>query len=75
MTKSNALDCPMIALSVRGLSVRDAEAALAESLGDQAAVSSPTHRNRDPARRSSKDGPSHRIVSPTNRGHAHTFHT
>ena len=39
MTKTNALESLVIASFVRGLSVRDVEAALAEALGDQAAIS------------------------------------
>jgi putative transposase len=39
VTKTNALESLVIASFVRGLSVRDVEAALAEALGDQAAVS------------------------------------
>ena len=39
VTKTNALESLVIASFVRGLSVRDAEATLAESLGDQAAIS------------------------------------
>jgi hypothetical protein len=42
VTKTNALESLVIASFVRGLSVRDAEAALAEALGDQAAVSKST---------------------------------
>jgi hypothetical protein len=38
----NALDSLAIATIVRGLSVRDVEATLAESLGDQAAISKST---------------------------------
>jgi putative transposase len=39
VTKTNALESLVIASFVRGLSVRDVEAALAEALGDQAAIS------------------------------------
>ena len=39
VTKTNALETLVIASFVRGLSVRDVEAALAEALGDQAAIS------------------------------------
>ncbi len=39
MTKTNALEALVIAGFVRGLSVRDVEAALAEALGPDAAVS------------------------------------
>jgi putative transposase len=39
VTKSNALECLVIAGFVRGLSVRDVEAALADALGPQASVS------------------------------------
>jgi transposase-like protein len=42
VTKTNALESLVIASFVRGLSVRDVEAALAEALGDQAAVSKST---------------------------------
>jgi putative transposase len=42
VTKTNALESLVIASFVRGLSVRDIEAALAEALGDQAAVSKST---------------------------------
>ena len=42
ITKSNALESLVIASFVRGLSVRDVEAALAEALGDQAAISKST---------------------------------
>jgi putative transposase len=42
VTKTNALESLVIASFVRGLSVRDVEAALAETLGDQAAVSKST---------------------------------
>src|SRR5215472_17191381 len=42
VTKSNALESLVIASFVRGLSVRDVEAALAEALGDQAAISKST---------------------------------
>ena len=42
MTKTNALETLVIASFVRGLSVRDVEAALAEALGDQAAISKST---------------------------------
>jgi len=38
VTKTNALESLVIASFVRGLSVRDVEAALAEALGDQAAI-------------------------------------
>ena len=40
--KTNALESLVIASFVRGLSVRDIEAALAEALGDQAAISKST---------------------------------
>ena len=39
VTKTNALETLVIASFVRGLSVRDVEATLAEALGDQAAIS------------------------------------
>ncbi len=39
VTKTNALETLVVASFVRGLSVRDVEAALAEALGDQAAMS------------------------------------
>ena len=39
VTKTNALESLVIASFVRGLSVRDVEATLAEALGDQAAIS------------------------------------
>ncbi len=39
VTKTHALESLVIASFVRGLSVRDVEAALAEALGDQAAIS------------------------------------
>jgi putative transposase len=39
VTKTNALESLVIASFVRGVSVRDVEAALAEALGDQAAIS------------------------------------
>jgi putative transposase len=42
ITKTNALETLVIASFVRGLSVRDVEAALAEALGDQAAISKST---------------------------------
>jgi len=42
VTKTSALECLVIASFVRGLSVRDVEAALAEALGDQAAISKST---------------------------------
>ena len=42
VTKTNALESLVIASFVRGLSVRDVEATLAEALGDQAAVSKST---------------------------------
>jgi putative transposase len=42
VTRTNALETLMIASFVRGLSVRDVEAALAEALGDQAAISKST---------------------------------
>ncbi len=42
VTKTNALESLVIAPFVRGLLVRDVEAALAEGLGDQAAVSKST---------------------------------
>jgi hypothetical protein len=42
VTKTNALETLVVASFVRGLSVRDVEAALAETLGDQAAISKST---------------------------------
>jgi transposase-like protein len=42
VTKANALESLVIASFVRGLSVRDVEAALADALGDQAAISKST---------------------------------
>jgi len=42
VTKTNALESLVIASFVRGLSVRDVEATLAEALGDQAALSKST---------------------------------
>lgn len=42
VTKTNALESLVIASFVRGLSVRDGEPALAEALGDQAAISKST---------------------------------
>jgi putative transposase len=42
VTKTNALETLVISSFVRGLSVRDVEAALAEALGDQAAISKST---------------------------------
>lgn len=42
VTKTNALETLVIASFVRGLSVRDVEATLAEGLGDQAAISKST---------------------------------
>src|SRR5690348_16909844 len=42
VTKTNALESLVIASFVRGLSIRDVEATLAEALGDQAAVSKST---------------------------------
>src|SRR5262249_22647005 len=42
VTKTNALESVVIASFVRGLSVRDVEATLAEALGDQAAISKST---------------------------------
>src|SRR6201982_510135 len=42
VTKTSALETLVIASFVRGLSVRDVEAALAEALGDQAAISKST---------------------------------
>jgi putative transposase len=45
VTKTHALETLVIASFVRGLSVRDVEAALAEALGDQAAISKSTVSN------------------------------
>jgi putative transposase len=42
VTRTNALESLVIASFVRGLSVRDVQAALAEALGDQAAISKST---------------------------------
>jgi putative transposase len=42
VTRTSALECLVIASFVRGLSVRDVEAALAEALGEQAAMSKST---------------------------------
>lgn len=42
VTKTNALETLVIASFVRGLSVRDVEATVAEALGDQAAISKST---------------------------------
>jgi putative transposase len=42
VTKTNALETLVIASFVRGLSVRDVQATLAEALGDQAAISKST---------------------------------
>src|ERR1700751_115373 len=42
VTKTNALESLVIASFVRGLSVRDVRATLAETLGDQAAISKST---------------------------------
>jgi putative transposase len=42
VTRTNALESLVIASFVRGLSVRDVEAALTEALGDQAAISKST---------------------------------
>jgi putative transposase len=42
VTKTNALESLVIASLVRGLSVRDVEATLADALGDQAAISKST---------------------------------
>ena len=42
VTKTNALETLVIAAFVRGLSVRDVQATLAETLGDQAAISKST---------------------------------
>src|SRR5213596_1069598 len=42
VTKTNALESLVIASFIRGLSVRDVEATLADALGDQAAVSKST---------------------------------
>jgi putative transposase len=42
VTKTNALETRVIASFVRGLSVRDVEATIAEALGDQAAISKST---------------------------------
>ena len=42
VAKTHALETLVIASFVRGLSVRDVEAALAEALGDQAAISKST---------------------------------
>ena len=42
VTRTNALETLVIASFVRGLSVRDVEAALAEALGDRAAISKST---------------------------------
>jgi transposase-like protein len=42
VTRTKALESPVIASFVRGLSVRDVEAALAEALGEQAALSKST---------------------------------
>jgi len=42
VTKANALESLVIAFFIRGLSVRDVEATLADALGDQAAISKST---------------------------------
>jgi len=42
VTKTNALESLVIASFIRGLSVRDVEATLADALGDQAAISKST---------------------------------
>ncbi len=42
VTKTNALESLVIASFIRGLSMRDVEATLAEALGDQAAISKST---------------------------------
>jgi len=42
VTRTNALESLVIASFIRGLSVRDVEAALADALGDQAAISKST---------------------------------
>ena len=42
VTKTNALESLVIASFIRGLSVRDVEATLAEALGDQSAISRST---------------------------------
>jgi putative transposase len=42
VTTTNALETPGIASFVRGLSVRDVEATIAETLGEQAAISKST---------------------------------
>ncbi len=42
VTKTNALESLVIASFVRGLSVRDVQATLADALGDQAAISKST---------------------------------
>jgi putative transposase len=42
VTKTNALESLLIASFIRGLSVRDVEATLADALGDQAAISKST---------------------------------
>ena len=46
VTKANALESLVIASFVRGLPVRDVEAALAGALGDQAAISKSTEIGR-----------------------------
>ena len=42
VTRTNALESLVIASFIRGLSVRDVEATLADALGDQAAISKST---------------------------------
>jgi transposase-like protein len=64
VTKTNALESLVIASFVRGLSVRDVEAALAEALGDQAAISKSTVSSAArpaplPARTTTPDPPPH----------------
>ncbi len=50
VTRTNALESLVIASFVRGLSVRDVEAALAEALGDQAAISKSSRTSGAPGR-------------------------
>ena len=57
VTKTNALESLVIASFIRGLSVRDVEATLADALGDQAAISKSTARRcARPSRRQEHAG-------------------
>jgi transposase-like protein len=60
VTKTNALESLVIASFVRGLSVRDVEATLAEALGDQAAISKSTVSSICQAIKAEYEGWTHR---------------